>query len=196
MIYHCDIVNRLLTKSRSSQSLVTGLSSFISIKKIYMYLFLFGIAMGEQIVLNTLGSDQVQTLQDARLLRVSPFSRQDEKYGTTNDRNNEVPLIVEYQIYLLPTNCFVEGLADRQSISNTWIDEFNYQLFFIIDWPLESLRLPRDAIMAVGYDILEWMALLSGTELFRRENGDDSPKSIPHECKLVCMDILSWGTFA
>ena len=37
-----------------------------------------------------------------------------------------------------------------------------FTLLFMMDWPLESLRLTRDAIMPVGYDTLELLALSSG----------------------------------
>ena len=110
--------------------------------KLLTYLFLFGIAVDIERAINLLGTDQLSSLFDARLIRKIPC--------------NENYIVAECQIYPLHTSCF-----DNDFTAGT-----GYPLFFMTDWPLESLRLPRDAIMAVGYDTLELMALSSGTQLF------------------------------
>ena len=117
-----------------------------SATKVLTYLYLFGVALNRDMVVDALGNTQVKSLFDAKLLRLSPC--------------NENDVVAECQIYPLHTNIF-----------DVFIDETAYPLFFMTDWPIESLRIPRDAIMAVGYDSLELLALSSGTALFEPFDG-------------------------
>jgi methylase of polypeptide subunit release factors len=117
--------------------------------KILAFLFLFGLALKRERIRSTIGDDQLQSLFDSRLIRISPCCEYD--------------IIAEYQIYPLHTNCF-----------DAFRDETAYPLYFMTDWPIESLRLPRDAIMAVGYDTLELISLSSGTELFNAHDGTNA----------------------
>ena len=97
-------------------------------------LFLFGVAIPRQLVEDTIGEDSVECLFQAGLLCISPAC--------------ETDIVGEVQIYPGPTEFF-----PQETSTNCW---------FMTDWPMESLRPTRDAIMPVGYDTLELMCLSTG----------------------------------
>ena len=47
-------------------------------------------------------------------------------------------------------------------------------------WPLESLRVPRDAIMTVGYDASELLILSTGRSVFERSFQYQHPHASKH----------------
>ena len=97
-------------------------------------LFLFGLAIPHQLVEDTIGKGSVDCLFQAGLLRTSPAC--------------ETDIVGEVQIYPGPIEFF-----PQTTFTNCW---------FMTDWPMESLRPTRDAIMTVGYDTLELMSLSAG----------------------------------
>ncbi len=119
--------------------------------KVLTYLFLFGVSLKQDDVSTALGgSDVVESLFEAKVLRKNPV---------------DISCVIgEVQIYPLSTDTF-EATKDPQTSES---------LFIMTDWSMESLRLPRDAIMAIGYDSLELIALTSGTDIF---NTNDASKS-------------------
>lgn len=98
-------------------------------------LFLFGLALPLEMVRHTIGNNSVETLFEAGLICTSQADNCD--------------VVGEVQIYpISPADLFLD--SSENSDWNCW---------FMTDWPMESLRLTRDAVMPVGYDTLELMSL-------------------------------------
>ena len=109
--------------------------------KVLAFLFLFGVSLRETEVETALGHDNVQVLFDSGLL-------------ARNQVDNTM-VLGEVQLYPLSTDTF-EGKGKHRS----------RPVYIITDWSLESLRLPKNAIMSIGYDSLELVALASGLDVF------------------------------
>jgi len=104
--------------------------------QVLTWMFLFGLSVQEQVVLEILGMDVIELFKEAGIVTVLTL---DEK----------TMIVGEVMIYpLSPEDLFGTSKLGKSC-----------QLFFATDWPLESMRLPRDAIMPVGYDSLELLAL-------------------------------------
>lgn len=108
--------------------------------KVLAYIFMFGISLEETQVVASLGHDNVQVLLESGILTRNPV--------------NKTMVLGEVQIYPLGTGTF----GDEESISQP--------VYIMTDWSLESLRLPKHAIMTIGYDSLELVALAAGVDVF------------------------------
>ena len=145
--------------------------------KVLVYLLLFGVTMRYEVVSNAIGEEQLQTLIKARLIRTSPCDEND--------------VVAENQVYPLHTHCFDDWDVGPIFTTDTSVRNEHHYLFFVTDWPLESMRLPRDAIMSVGHDTLELMSLSSGRKLF-----EFSPHDNPTRVLDLCCGCGIQGIFA
>lgn len=116
-------------------------------------LFLFGISLKRIEVSSSIGEENISTLFDAGLLRNNPA---DTTY-----------LVSEVQIYPLSFDWTKE---EKASLSSTVV-------YCMTDWGIESLRSPRNAVMTVGYDSLELLALSCAKDLFEPTNDVCEPTS-------------------
>ena len=107
-------------------------------------LFLFGLAVEREEVIKAIGSKDMTLLMDAALLCESPA--------------NSSNLVAEVQVYPICRKDFhcTSQTTKEQSEKIARMDE---TYLFLTDWPMESLRDPRFAIMPVGYDSLELLSL-------------------------------------
>lgn len=112
-------------------------------------LFLFGVSVHREQLESSLGQDAVQILLDVCLLRDHAF--------------DSSLVIAEAQIFPLSCDTFQDTSKDC-----------NCSLYFITDWYMESLRLPKNAVMSIGYDTMELLALSSGVELHQDCDGKTS----------------------
>ena len=127
---------------------------------ILTYLFLFGISLTQKEVSTGLGGDEfVKILFQARILRKNPVDNS--------------CVIGEVQIYPLSMDTFEETKDPKSQQSS---------LLFMTDWSMESLRLPRDAVMAIGYDSLELIALASGKDVFATAREDSHSRVLDLCC--------------
>ena len=101
-------------------------------------LFLFGLAMPIDTLTDAIERNEIDTLIKAGLLRRSPA-------GTSN------MLVAEVQIF--PVSA-ADLFADEKEESGR-----HHTCLFVTDFPLESMRLTRNAAMPVGYDTLELLSL-------------------------------------
>ena len=122
-------------------------------------LFLFGLAVPiEDLKMKIADQNVSETLFHARLICIHPM-----------DPNYVIP---EVQIFPIDVNAF-----ETTTISND--KEITTTMLFMTDWNLESMRLPKNAIMSVGYDTAELLSLSSGIqELFSLSTSrvDDNQK--------------------
>ena len=109
--------------------------------KVLALLFLFGLSLKESQVEAALGHDNVQVLFESGLLTRNPV--------------NKTMVLGEVEIYPLSTDTFA-GKGKHRS----------RPVYIMTDWSLESLRLPKNAIMSIGYDSLELVALAAGVDVF------------------------------
>jgi methylase of polypeptide subunit release factors len=106
--------------------------------KVLVFLFLFGVSLKETQVVAALGLENVEVLFESGILTRHPV--------------DDTMVLGEVQIYPLSTNTFDEGKGQP--------------LYIMTDWSLESLLLPKHAIMTIGYDSLELVALAAGVDVF------------------------------
>lgn len=125
--------------------------------KLLALLFLFGVSVNRNKLELSLGQEAIRVLMDARLLREHPF-----------DSNL---VIAEVQIFPLSCDTF-----------NDTSKENSYSLYFITDWIMESLRSPENAVMSVGYDTMELLALSSGVKLSQGGNESNSVLDLCSGC--------------
>jgi hypothetical protein len=118
--------------------------------KVLACLFLFGISLKRIEVSSSIGEENISTLFDARLLR--------------NNLADTTYLVSEVQIYPLDTSIFECIKEEKASLSSTVV-------YCMTDWGMESLRSPRNAVMTVGYDSLELLALSCAKDIFEPTNG-------------------------
>ena len=109
--------------------------------KVLALLFLFGVSLKESQVEAALGCDNVQVLFESALL--------------TRNAADKSMVLAEVQIFPLSTDTFG---GDKKIPSRP--------VYIITDWSLESLRLSKNAIMTIGYDSLELVALAGGMDVF------------------------------
>ena len=101
-------------------------------------LFLFGLAIPINALFDAIEEDEINILIKAGLLRRSPACASDM-------------LVAEVQIFPIS---LTDLFADAQEES-----ESHYTCLFATDFPLESMRLTRNAVMPIGYDTLELLSL-------------------------------------
>ena len=138
--------------------------------EILVWLFLFGLALDCNEVIKVLGSEDVRVLKEARLLRYSPADK--------------TMFVAEVQIYPLDGEVF----GNDHPIDSVYC-------LFITDFPMESLRLNRNAIMPVGYDTLELLSLTAGKALLQQDT-TTSVKSQQHRILDLCCGCGIQGIFA
>mmetsp|Transcript_15782 Transcript_15782/g.43659 ORF Transcript_15782/g.43659 Transcript_15782/m.43659 type:complete len:660 (-) Transcript_15782:1566-3545(-) len=110
-----------------------------------VWLFLFGLAIHHSKAVEILGLKAVDILLRANLLRKSPVEP-------------DTMLVAEVQIYPLDIGVFLPNMRDTEEDIRG--DE-SFSLF-VTDWNIESLRQTHSAIMPVGYDTLELLAVTAG----------------------------------
>lgn len=109
--------------------------------KVLALLFLFGVSLKERQVKAALGHENVQVLFESGILARNQVDR--------------TMVLGEVQIYPMSTDTFA-GKGKHRS----------RPVYIMTDWSLESLRLPKNAIMSIGYDSLELIALAAGDDMF------------------------------
>ena len=125
--------------------------------KVLVYLFLFGISLKEALVEAALGAQSVKILFESGILTRNPV--------------DNTMVLGEVQVYPLSTDTF-DNLTCQRS------DPF----FIMTDWCLESLRLPKHAIMSIGYDSLELVALTAGIDVFKPNSINSSVRVLDLCC--------------
>ncbi len=121
-------------QSDSTQDDIT----FLGELEILVWLFLFGLAISRKEAVEVLGQVDVDTLLEATLLRRSPA-------------DPETMLVAEVQVYPIDMGVFIHDYDDK-----------DFSGLFLTDWTLECLRPTHSAVMSVGYDTLELMAVTAG----------------------------------
>jgi len=110
--------------------------------KVLAFLFLFGISLKETQVEAAIGRDNIQILFESGIMARNVVDK--------------TMVLGEVQIYPMNTDTFEDDEREDQSQS----------VYIMTDWSLESLRLPKHAIMTIGYDSLELVALAAGVDVF------------------------------
>lgn len=136
-------------EAKSTVNLV-GLRASDEPGRVIAGLFLFGISLGRTSVSSAIGEENTITLIDAGLLRNHPA---DATY-----------LVSEVQIYPLDADVFEWRTEEEARSSSSGV-------YCMTDWGMESLRSPRNAVMTIGYDSLELLALTSGKDIFTPTTG-------------------------
>eukprot|EP00536_Pseudo-nitzschia_multiseries_P002161 jgi/Psemu1/4997/gm1.4997_g len=119
--------------------------------EVLVWMFLFGLAIHRSEAIEVLGLNAVDILLRARLLRPSPVEP-------------DTKLVAEVQIYPLDIGVFLPNIGDSKDDIQA---EESFSLF-VTDWNIESLRQTHNAIMPVGYDTLELLAVTVG-EMVRQQ---------------------------
>ena len=115
----------------------TGLS-------ILLQLFLFGLSVDRRHIVDTLGETQYDMIMKAGLMK--------EDYVQTNH------ILAEVQIFPISlSDLHYSGETHRSS--TLMHDKEKLPLLVITDWPMESLRPSKTAVMPIGYDSLELCAI-------------------------------------
>lgn len=125
--------------------------------KVLALLFLFGVSLNETQVEAALGRDNVQVLFESGLL--------------TTNQVDKTKVLGEVQIYPMSTDTF-EGKGKHRS----------RPVYIMADWSLESLRLPKMAIMSIGYDSLELVALAAGVDVFSQTTASSNNSRVLDIC--------------
>ena len=111
-------------------------------------LFLFGLAIPIDTLTGAIGGDEIDVLIKAGLLRRSPACASDDDM-----------LVAEVQIFpISATDLFADAKEERESDGDFACVE-DHTCLFVTDFPLESMRLTRNAVMPIGYDTLELLSL-------------------------------------
>ena len=119
---------------------------------ILVSLFLFGLSIEKNAVIDAIGIDDMQTLMNAALLRQNPANPSD--------------VMAEVQIYpLSPSNFQAKPNRDIDENTTSAKTFHDKTYFFATDWPMESLRCPKFAVMPVGYDTLELLSLSAAGDI-------------------------------
>lgn len=127
---------------------------------ILVRLFLFGIAVERDQIEQALGSMAVELLvHETEILTTHPISPS--------------LLVSEVQIYPL-------SLEDLP-LCRPPKDNHTKDCFFVTDWPIESLRSTKHAIMSIGYDTLELLSL-AGSETGSTSNITSSGRLLDMCC--------------
>jgi methylase of polypeptide subunit release factors len=142
------------------------------------YLFLFGISLERTILYSAIGEEHTHVLVDAGLLRNNPA---DATY-----------LVGEVQIYPLDTGMFEWRTEEEASTSS----RTGAGVYCMTDWSMESLRSPRNAIMTIGYDTLELLALSSGKDVFAQPSTSDGGERVKSRVLDLCCGCGIQGIFA
>ncbi len=120
--------------------------------EILVWIFLFGLAIDHKEAVEVLGSEDIDTLIQAKLLRRSPV-------------DPDEMLVAEVQVYPIDLRIFD---CDDNSLVDTGLRAETSSIF-LTDWGLESLRPTHSAVMSVGYDTLELLSLTAGEMLRQRQ---------------------------
>jgi len=129
-------------------------------------LFLFGLTVPYDYTVSILGQDNVNTLLEARMIRISPACSSD--------------VLGEVQVFpISPTDLF---LGENENMATC---------LFMTDWSIESLRSRETAVMSVGYDTMELMALAGGWIVHSCQNQEK-----PLQCMDLCCGCGIQGLFA
>jgi methylase of polypeptide subunit release factors len=142
--------------------------------EVLVWIFLFGLAIEKETVVRILGQDDFDLLIEARLVTLIHVS---------------ASLVVgEFQVFPIDLSVFLEDcmltsveMTQPQDIPN---NPSSPGYLFMTDWPLESLRLPRNAIMPVGYDTLELLSLVAGVALQQNDKDCHNVEEVSVESPL------------
>ncbi|CAB9521128.1 Methyltransferase [Seminavis robusta] len=142
---------------------------------VLLYLFLFGLAVERDLVIQAIGQDECNALFRAGLLQPSLALQGD--------------VVASVQVYPLSTSDLFpsDGTTNNSSSSEK---SNNTLLLLPTDWPLESFHPKRNAIMPIGYDTLELCALSAGDDNIRTEG----PNNILDLCCGCGVQGLLWIT--
>ena len=127
-------------------------------------LFLFGLSIPIEVVTSAVDLQEVDVLMKAGLLRQSPARSSD--------------IVAEVQVFPI---CPADLFADLEEQSK---DRTDSTCLFVTDFPLESMRLSRNAVMPVGYDTLELLSLSA--------DGRNSGRILDICCGCGIQGIFAW----
>lgn len=127
-------------------------------------LFLFGLSIPVEVVIGAVDLQEVDVLMKAGLLRQSPARSSD--------------IVAEVQVFPI---CPADLFADLEERSK---DRKDSTCLFVTDFPLESMRLSRNAVMPIGYDTLELLSLSAG--------GRNSGRILDICCGCGIQGIFAW----
>lgn len=109
-------------------------------------LFLFGLAIPNDVMAGAIEADEIDALIKAGLLRRNPVCASNM-------------LVAEVQIFpVSATDLFAVAKKESESHGDHACVE-DHTCLFVTDFPLESMRLTRNAVMPIGYDTLELLSL-------------------------------------
>jgi hypothetical protein len=125
-------------------------------------LLLFGLSIPIEVVTGAVDLQEIDVLMKAGLLRQSPARSSD--------------IVAEVQVFPI---CPADLFADLEEQ-----DGKDFTCLFVTDFPLESMRLSRYAVMPVGYDTLELLSLSA--------DGRNSGRILDICCGCGIQGIFAW----